>query len=1164
MNEKEENKKSLRAEAEERVLSMWNSNNIFKKTIEKDALHGDFIVFEGPPTANGKPGIHHLEARAFKDAIPRYKTMKGYRVKRKGGWDTHGLPVELQVEKALGLMSKKHIEEYGVEAFNKKCKDSVWEYKSLWEKFTNRMGYWTDLENAYVTYHNSYIEAVWGVLKKADSQKLVYKDYRITPWCARCGTALSSHEIAQGYKDVRDLSVYAKFKITNSETMFPNVTGTIFAIAWTTTPWTLLGNVALAVGSNIQYDLVQVRGDNLNYYIVAHELVGSIFDTGYEVCDTKVGSELVGLLYEPLYLYQKEEMTRLMDTAIDKAWKIYNADFVTTTDGTGIVHTAVMYGADDFVLGTLLDLPKLHIIDDEGRYRDFCGVWSNRFVKEKNDAGEETLAIDIIKDLAGRGLLFKKEKYEHSYPHCWRCDTPLLYFARDSWYIRMSEIKQNLIDGNKHINWEPSYIKEGRFGEWLKDLKDWAISRERYWGTPLPIWIRKDGTFKVMGSIKEILSHTKKPSNQYFTMRHGEAESNILGNVSSLASNDDPLTAFGVSQVKESTKNLGFTPDVILYSPFLRTKQTALLVKQELSFEGEYCEVDLLGEIGALSMDGETWNEYDEHRNGIEPRGEFFAKLNGDESLFEAGKRILGLIKDLEHKYQDKKILLITHGSPIYLLELFSNYLDTDKIHHHFNRGDYRPKNAEVREIVYKNYPRDKDGFFDVHKPFIDDIELFDENGEIMMRTKEVMDVWFDSGAMPYAQNHILDEDVDVPDAYPADFISEAIDQTRGWFYTLHAIASIIGQQRAFKNVICLGLVMDKDGKKMSKSKGNIIDPLMLCDKWGADALRFFMYSINQPGETKFFDEKKVDEINKKVINTLLNSNTFYNEFKTGRGKYIFNSSNILDIWIMSRFSKLEKTVTEHMDAYKLMESTRAIRVFIDELSTWFIRRSRDRMKSEGEDAILATNTLYTVLKSISIILAPFMPFFADELWNTMRIESDEISVHLSDWNTIINFKINEQVETEMTKARNFISLGLKQRQDAKIKVRQPLASVSIGHEFSEAFKEIIMDELNVKQVVANSTDDFVQLDTIITDELIKEGEARDLIRVIQDYRKECGFISKDRAVLYISKSLNAVTEFKDMIFKIAGIIEVVVGECDNTKEVQVGDFVVVVGLAKV
>ena len=524
------------AQREEEILKFLEENQIFKKSDEKDAPNGEYIFYEGPPTANGKPGMHHMEARAFKDAIPRYKTMQGFHVRRKAGWDTHGLPVEIGVEKELELRSKKDIEEYGIAEFNKKCKESVWKYVDLWEKFTDRIGFWLDKEDPYITYEPEYMESVWNVIKKVDDQKLLYKDYRIVNWCPRCGTGLSSHELAQGYKDVHDMSVTVKFKVKDKENTY--------LLAWTTTPWTLPGNVALAVGEKINYKTLKSGDENL---IVAEDRIADVMkDKEYEMVEELLGKDLVGVEYEPLYPYLKDTLPESQKDKLKNAYKVYSADFVTTQDGTGIVHTAVMYGADDFILGTEKDLPKHHIVNEDGRFIQGTGFLEGKKVRGAND--------EIIENLGDK--VFGNVRVKHTYPHCWRCNTALLYYARDSWYIRMSDLRDKLVKENSTINWQPEHIKEGRFGQWLEDVKDWAISRERYWATPLPVWQNEIGENTVIGSIDELKKYTKRSGNKYFVMRHGEADHNVASVVSSKADNPHHLTDKGKEEAGEAVGKL--------------------------------------------------------------------------------------------------------------------------------------------------------------------------------------------------------------------------------------------------------------------------------------------------------------------------------------------------------------------------------------------------------------------------------------------------------------------------------------------------------------------------------------------------------------------------------------------------------------------------------
>ena len=934
-----EEKKSEAAKREEATLAFWRERKIFEQSVEKGAPKGEYVFYEGPPTANGKPGIHHLESRVFKDAIPRYRTMCGYHVRRKAGWDTHGLPVELAVEKELGIKTKKDIEEYGIAKFNEKCKESVLRYVDVWKGFTDRIGYWVDHDDTYFTYTNDYIESVWHILKTASEKNMLYKDYKVVPWCPRCGTGLSSHEVAQGYKDIKDLAATVKFKVKNPEKH--HLPENTYLLAWTTTPWTLPGNVALAVGKDISYILTEQSGDHF---------VRAKRDGEDSESDSLIsGQELAGIEYEPLFdYYAKDEKLKNRENG----WKVYAADFVTTDTGTGIVHIAPAFGEDDMSLGKRENLPFIQHVNIDGTFKpeikDFAGLQ----VKPREDA--QATDIEIIKYLAHHELLFAKEKIEHSYPHCWRCNTPLLYYARDSWYIGMSAVKETLIRENESIRWQPEHIRDGRFGEWLKDLKDWAISRSRYWGTPLPIW------------------------------------------------------------------------------------ECAVCKKFE----------------------------------------------------------VIGSVKELEEK------------------------------------------GAIVPE--------------DLHRPYIDECVFPCECGGAMARVPDVLDVWFDSGAMPFAQDHYPFENKAWIDGsgYPADYISEAIDQTRGWFYTLHAIgAGIMGRGKAFKNVICLGHVLDANGKKMSKSVGNVVEPFSMIDKYGVDALRYFMCTVNAPGDSKNFDERAVDEIVKKHIGRLHNVLAFYQLYADGTVRD-HTSVNILDRWILSRVAQLIKETTAGFEGYQLDAATRPIAGFIDDLSVWYVRRSRDRFKATADttssaslrghavsstvpsstppetasprlaseavsavaDKQAALATLRYVLHTLARVIAPAMPFYAEHLFQAVREEEDEESVHLATWPSAPKYTFEPiDVLAAMLFARSFVTIALMRRSEAGIKVRQPLAKLTIrnpGPEvpFWNEIAPIIADEVNVKEVAldnsANQDVPGIVLDTEITPALEEEGFVRDTIREIQAFRK--------------------------------------------------------------
>ncbi|MFA6251066.1 MAG: class I tRNA ligase family protein [Candidatus Paceibacterota bacterium] len=1174
MSENEnEAKKSASALREEAVLQFWKEQEIFKKSLEKDASKGEYVFYEGPPTANGKPGIHHLEARAFKDVIPRYKTMRGYHVRRKGGWDTHGLPVELQVEKKLGLSSKKAIEEYGIAKFNQQCKESVWEYLEYWNKFTERIGFWVDQENPYVTYHNDYIESVWNVIKEADKQKLLYKDYKVVPWCPRCGTGLSSHELAQGYENVKDLSVYVKLKLKSGQKYGGNkeTKDSAYILAWTTTPWTLPGNVALAVGENISYTALRVDGVS-ELYILASARVENVFeDQKIEIVyDDIKGKDLIGLEYEPLYSFLENEIrqNQTESAKMVNAYKIYPADFVTTEDGTGVVHTAVMYGQDDFTLGNKLNLPKHHLVGLNGTFYSEMKQGdldlSFRFVRD------EEVAVDIIKDLAHRGLLFKKEKYEHSYPHCWRCHTALIYYARDSWYIRMSQLRDKLVKENEGINWEPAYIKEGRFGEWLREIKDWAISRERYWGSPLPVWTcDKCNKVEVIGSVEDLKSKTKRSGNKYFGMRHGEGEHTILN----VCSGGDPnlphhLTENGKKYVKEMAEKLRNKKITkIFVSPFIRTQETAKIVADVIGFSREQIITDeRLHEYNFGIYNGKSKTDYNEWRKKHE---DFFTPPEGGESCYEAKKRVANFIYEMESKYSGENILFVAHGI---VFEVLPSILNGDDVKTAWKNWKEDPVDfGNFEEYNFVAIPHNEDYELDLHKPFIDEVELTCDCGGNLVRVKEVMDVWLDSGTMPFSQDHYPFENKDLIEkggGYPADFISEAIDQTRGWFYTLHAVGAIMGKGKAYKNVICLGHLLDAKGKKMSKSLGNIVDPWSMMDKYGVDTLRLWMYAVNQPGESKNFDEKTVAELHSKVFNLLYNVLAFYELYRDIELENIEykKSDNILDQWIIARLTELTDECTQKLDDYKLLEPVRAIRDFIDDLSTWYLRRSRDRIK-EGEEQ--AKITLYYVLKTLIKLMAPFTPFASEDIWQKLKNEKDEESVHLAEWPEN-ELRINNEelkIIEEMQKARDIVTLGLQARQKEGIPVRQPLSKLLItNYQLPIDYQEILKDELNIKEVEFIKGDEQkVELDTNITPELKKEGQYRELVRAIQDIRKNNGLNPSDVVTLIVETNTEGqelINKFKSELMKAVSAKEIQF-KGNTGEEIKTGEIVFKITIEK-
>jgi isoleucyl-tRNA synthetase len=1190
MAENEEKSKSDAVLREERVLKFWQDNKIFQKSLEQTEGKKEFIFYEGPPTANGQPGIHHLEARAFKDAIPRYKTMQGYHVRRKGGWDTHGLPVELQVEKKLGLNSKKAIEEYGIAKFNEECKESVWEYLEIWNKFTTRVGYWVDQENPYVTYHNDFIESVWNIVKKINEQNLLYKDYKVVPWCPRCGTVLSSHELAQGYEDVKDLSVYVKFRLLDGNvasagslsvpagTALPlgssvcetpsrnDISIHTYILAWTTTPWTLPGNVALAVGKDIDY--VKVKSGKEIFILAKARL--SIITESYEIIEEMKGKYLVGLEYEPLYPYLADTISESEKPKLEKAFKVYEANFVTTEDGTGIVHTAVMYGQDDFELGTKIGLPKHHLVGLDGKFLSGTGIFKGRFVRD------EEVAVDIIKDLAHRGLLFKKEKYEHSYPHCWRCHTALIYYARDSWYIKMSDpkIKQQLISENEKINWEPAHIRDGRFGEWLREIKDWAISRERYWGTPLPVWICEScKKIEVLGSISDLKERTKKSGNKYYVMRHGVSESNLEGRVSCNINEEDHLTKDGRKQVLGLIQDLKDKKiNLIISSDFVRTKETAEIIKNGLNIKDESSFFDeRIREFNVGIFDKKTWDEYYSSRE----KKDWYSYIpqNG-ESCKDVKLRMADFLYELEEKYKNKNILIITHEGPARMLFAGMNGWDDKETEEQLENKIIHFKNAQVVEIPFVVLPHNENFELDLHKPFIDEINLVCKCGGNLVRIKEVMDVWFDSGAMPFAQDHYPFENkkwVDGP-GYPADFISEAIDQTRGWFYTLHAIGILMGRGKAYKNVICLGHLLDASGKKMSKSLGNIVDPWIMIEKYGVDALRLWMYCVNQPGESKNFDEKTVALFSQQVFGLLYNVLAFYELYrnKTLEENDRRKSKNILDLWILARLDQLIETATKNLDNYKLLEPVREVRDFIGDLSTWYLRRSRERIKNGDSEAKM---TLYFVLKNLAKIMAPFTPFTAEDIWLKLKnhpakdgASKDGESIHLTKWPKAE--KINTEVIDKMKIVRDIVTFGLEARQKAGLKVRQPLNKLEVKKfDLGKEYLELIKEEINVKEVKQNKNiKEEVWLDIKITPELKQEGDYRELARALQDMRKKMGLTPSDVIELFLEtneKGKKLVQKFEIDLKKTVLVSKIDFQE-NAGPEIKIDEFVFKVKINKI
>ena len=999
---------------EKEIANLWNARNVIKKNFDMNQDGEYFTFYDGPPTANGKPHIGHILTRVMKDIIPRYKVMKGYKVIRKAGWDTHGLPVELEIEKKLGISGKEQIEEYGVEKFVKECKESVFTYVSMWEKMTEQIGYWVDMENPYVTYHNPYIESVWWALKQMWDKGLLYEGHKVMPYCPRCGTALSSHEVAQGYKDVKDLTAIAKFKVADEDNKY--------ILAWTTTPWTLPSNLALCINKAYTYIEAKVNDEIL---ILAKDLAPKVLGEDFEIVREFQGTELLGTKYEQLMPFGKVE---------GKAFEVIHGDYVTLSDGTGVVHIAPAYGEDDSLVAKANGITFINLVDKEGKFVEEVTPWAGKFVKKCDES--------ICKWLEENNKLFKAEKHLHSYPHCWRCDTPLLYYPKESWFVAMTTLRDKLIENNNKINWYPDNIRTGRFGKFLENVIDWGISRDRYWGTPLPIWECECGHKECIGSIEEL-------------------------------------------------KNKGI------------------------------------------------------------------------------------------------------------------------------------------------NVPED----IELHKPYIDAVHLnCPECGKEMERVKEVIDCWFDSGSMPFAQLHYPFENKELFEQnYPAQFISEAVDQTRGWFYTLLAISTAVFDRNPFENCIVLGHVLDKKGLKMSKSKGNVVDPFEVLGSEGADATRWHFYTASAPWLPTRFSTDDVSEAGRKFLSTLWNVYSFYVLYadldKFNPTEYAdFVSDNVMDKWIMSKLNTLVKDVDAKLNSYDITNAALAIEDFTDELSNWYVRRNRARYWSETltDDKIGAYVTLYRVLTTLVKVAAPFVPFITEEIYQNLVVNLDpqaEESVHLCLWPEVDEKAIDKNLEAEMDLAYKIVKLGRSARNGANIKNRQPLSKMLVSTDSLPAYYgDIITDELNIKAVefgadlsthvnfeikpnlpvlgraygkmipqirkeigarnqmelaqtiqnggvvtinidgteielnkenllvtmqglegyaFAGEGSTGVVLDTHISEELREEGHVREMISKIQNMRKESGFQVADKIKLYVADNemlMNVIKKFADVIKRDTLTEEIVFG----------------------
>ncbi|MBD3311378.1 MAG: isoleucine--tRNA ligase [Candidatus Magasanikbacteria bacterium] len=984
---------------EKEVLKFWDENKIFEKSVESKSKDEPYVFYDGPPFATGLPHYGHIVASLIKDTVPRFWTMRGYRVERVWGWDCHGLPIENIIEKELDLKTKDDIEKFGIAKFNEAARSKVLMYADEWKKTVHRMGRWVDMDNAYKTMDIEYMESIWWVFKQLWDKKLIYEGYKSMHICPRCVTPLSNFEVTQNYKDIKDISVVAKFTVHSGQfTEKLNLDGNLYILAWTTTPWTLPGNVLLAVGEDIEYLVVNIDGKEGSYIVAKDRVEDIVGDEKFEVKKEIKGSELVGLEYEPLFPY-------FADT--ENAFRVVAADFVNTEEGTGIVHVAPAFGQDDYELGQREETGWIQHVTMEGKFTEDVSDFAGQEVKPKDDHSKAD--VEILKWLAANNKLFSKMKYEHSYPHCWRCDTPLLNYSTASWFVKVTDLKEDLIENNKEITWVPEHIKEGRFGKWLEGAKDWAISRNRYWGTPLPVW-------------------RCQTENQ-----------------------------------KSEIRNQKFCDNLV----------------------------------------------------------------------------IIGSAEELEKRTNQK--------------------VD------------------------------------DLHKHIVDQMEFeCDKCGGTMKRVPEVLDCWFESGSMPYGQMHYpFDNKQKFEKGFPAEFIAEGQDQTRGWFYTLHVLATALTRgsepsipvgrtTSSFKNVIVNGIVLAEDGKKMSKRLQNYPDPMEVLEKYGADAMRYYLVSSPvMHAESLNFSEEGVREVYNKVCNTLWNVFSFYRMFSTDstdlKTDYA-DSENVLDRWVLAKLNILIRDVTKGMEEYKLAEASRPILEFVTELSQWYVRRSRDRFKGEDErDKQAAITTLREVLLTLSKVMAPFTPFMAEQIYQYTVGSSQPTgfgdSVHLQEWPEVDNSKIDSKILKDMEMVRKIVELGLSARKDAGVKVRQPLSQLAINNEqLTKDLLEIIADELNVKSVEmidsASQGKDWVEkedgnlkvaLNVKIDEELKKEGMVREIVRAINLIRKEKGYTIDDRIKVSYKTSdpmLSVVlADFNDEICK--GVLADEIIEGEGEKEVEVNDSTV-------
>ena len=1097
--------KNATTKREEEVFAFWQKNKIFEKSEEglppkstfaqlREKLFGkkEFVFYDGPPFATGLPHFGHFLVGIAKDVIPRYKTMRGYKIRRQWGWDCHGLPIEVEIEKELGLKNKKELEEYGIENFNNKVREKIFQYVDAWKERVPRIGRWIDMENDYRTLNASFIESVWHVFHRLYEKGYVKESFRVIDFCPRCSTTLSNNEVAEGYMEKEDIAVYVTFPLKDD----PNT----FFVAWTTTPWTLFGNVALAVHNDLEYLYIKKEGKT---YVV-NEIAKDIIDG--EVIKKVKGSDLVGLVYEPLFDMLHKH------TKSDTIWKVYAAEYVTADAGTGIVHIAPAYGKEDYEVAEKYNLPIRHHVDTNGLFTENLGVFAKMQIKDEENLTDKK----IVEELKKNGRLLKDEIITHNYPHCWRCKTPLVKYASESWDVLVPKFRDRIIQENKGIHWVPGHLKEGRFGKWIAESPNWNISRDRFWGAPIPVWKNKEtGKLIVADSIKTMMSKMKM-RNTYIFVRHGEAQSNIKDVFNCVPDKTNTLTELGHKQAEEMVEVVKkYKPTKLYASPLTRTVETAKHIADACNLK--IIEDERVIETQRPKLEGKSIDEYFSAAKEAVCKGGIHAKIADGESYGDAFKRMLAFFEDIDKAHEGEVIIVVTHVGPIYHANKIQKgeYLTVDEICNR-NKKDSSSyfKNTECLEVAYKHLPRDENGEVDMHRPFIDNIVLYDEEGLPYHHIGKVFDCWFESGSMPYASKHYPFENLAVfnPEkkkGFPADFICEAMDQTRGWFNSLLAVGVGAFNSTPYKNVISTGLILAEGGKKMSKSEKNFTDPMEVVDLYGADTMRhYLMASPAVQGHNLIFKDEDVASLHRKVYGRLHNCLQFYLTYAHLPHASSHTSDAILDMYIVARLSEMREQMTTGFENYEINDAVAPLFDFVDELSTWYLRLSREVLK-DSEKGKQARATFQYVLFTLSKLFAPVAPFYAEHMYQALKKyvpDATEESVHLSYWPEPIT--ANKSIVAEMQTVIDIVSEALNERQKVGLPVRQPLTSLTITKEvsLSEVLQQIIAQEVQVEHVYIDASaggEQSVLLDTTLTADLKEKGFINELKRAIQDVRKE-------------------------------------------------------------